>query len=480
MNNRREDIVFIINPSLWDNNMYPCGILCLSGYLEKNGFDNIILDSKISSRKVKNPLSEKIIVDKIKEIKPKIVCFSASHREFDEVVRINNALKQLDAGIFTLIGGPQPTFRAQDFLDNGFDFVCIGEGEVTLYNFVQEVFNQSYQWDKIKGLAWRSQAANIYNQQRELMTVEDINSVSRLPYEKIDQRYFDINIGTIRGLPLRGALLLTSRGCPFSCSYCGCNLIFGRKLRFRSFKNIEQEIKYLKEHYDIEGIWIVDDTFTIKKEHAQGVSRILKKYDIIWGCQSRVDTVDEELIKIMKEAGCVQIDFGVESGSQKILDEVVDKKTNIMQIRRAFALSKKYRIRRLANFMIGFPGETSEDFRKTEEIADLIDADVYIFAIATPLPGTRLYDLVNEKINPDEYALLDWNGSAITERLNKSEIKNLVAQRIRLHKKYLFRYITKSILAVDNYLFFLKEKYKLQRLVFVFKFLAAHLRDFKK
>jgi len=84
-------------------------------------------------------------------------------------------------------------------------------------------------------------------------------------------------------LPLKGALLLTSRGCPFNCSYCGCNLIFGRKLRFRSFENIEAEVKFLKEKLGIEGIWIVDDTFTIKKEHAIGVALILKKYGLIWG-----------------------------------------------------------------------------------------------------------------------------------------------------------------------------------------------------
>lgn len=254
-------------------------------------------------------------------------------------------------------------------------------------------------------------------------------------------------------------------------------MIFGRELRFRSFENIEQEIKYLKEQYDIEGIWIIDDTFTIKKEHAISVSHILKKYNIIWGCQSRVDTINEELIRVMREYGCVQIDFGVESGSQRILDDVIGKKTDIGQIRYAFSLAKKYKMRTLANFMIGFPTETCEDFNKTEKIADLIDADVYIFSIATPLPGTRLYELVNEKINPQEYSLLNWNGSIITERLNKSQIKNLVGERKRLHKKYFFKAIVKLILAREIYLFFLKKKYKCQRLIFVLKFFVRYIKQ---
>jgi len=474
---RERDIVFIINPSLWYQNMYPSGILYLSGYLEFGGFNNIILDSKISSKKIERSQREKMILSRINKIRPKIVCFSASHREFDEVVRMNNEIKKIDDDIVTIVGGSQPTYRGEDFLGNGFNFVCIGEGEVTLYEFVKEVLNKSYRWEKIDGLGWKSKEGNIFNQPRRLVNEDTINSVAIPPYDKIDKRYFDINVGTIRGLPLKGALLLTTRGCPFSCSYCGCNLIFGRKLRFKSLENIEREIKYLRDHYDIEGIWIVDDTFTIKEDHAISVSMILKKHNMIWGCQSRVDTINEKLIKIMKESGCVQIDFGVESGSQRILDDVIGKRTDIAQIIRAFSLARKYKIRTLANFMIGLPTETYDDIKKTEKIADLINANVYLFAIATPLPGTRLYDMVNEEISPHEYSLLDWNGSILTEKLNKSKIKNLVLEKDKLHKKYFPRTMMKSILSMGNYLFFFKRKYKYQRAKFVFNYFTKYIRE---
>lgn len=215
MSVRKEDIIFVINPSLWYENMYPSGILCLSGYLQEKGFDNIILDSKISFNKVDVAQREALILGSINELKPKIVCFSSSHREFNEVVRLNNAIKKMNNDIFTIVGGSQPTSRASDFLDNGFEFVCIGEGEVTLSEFLREVFNQSCRWADIKGLAWKDKDGNVFNQPRGLMSQEDINSVVRLPYENIDKRYFDINIGTIRGLPLKGALLLTSRGVSF-------------------------------------------------------------------------------------------------------------------------------------------------------------------------------------------------------------------------------------------------------------------------
>ncbi len=474
---RKEDIIFVVNPLLWYENMYPSGILYLSGYLKKMGFDNIILDSQLSQAKVGYSLREKLLLERIIQLNPRVVCFSSSHREFAEVVRMNYALKKANKDIFTIVGGSQPTYRFADFLDNGFDYSAIGEGEITLYEFVHEIFKGSSEWENINGLAWKSKGQIILNSPRTLMDEPKMNSLDVLPYDKIDQRYFDININIIRGLPLKGALLLTSRGCPFNCSYCGCNLIFGRKLRFRSFENIEAEVKFLKEKLDIEGIWIVDDTFTIKKEHAIGVARILKKYGLIWGCQSRVDTINEELITIMRESGCVQIDFGVESGNQRILDEIIGKKTNITQITEAFALAKKHKVRTLANFMLGFPTETYQELKDTESIADLIDADVYIFSIATPLPGTRLYELVNEDINPSEYSSLDWNGSELTERLNKSGIKNIFRERVRLHRKYLFNSLVKSIFSLENYFFFLKRTYKLRRLSFIFSLFYKCLKQ---
>ncbi|MBN1263799.1 MAG: B12-binding domain-containing radical SAM protein [Candidatus Pacebacteria bacterium] len=471
MKRRKKDIVFIINPSLWYQNMYPSGILCLSGYLENNGFKNTIIDSQISPQRILSSQREAAIFRKIKQIKPKLICFSASHREFNEVIRINQNIKKYNNKIITIVGGPQPTFRGEDFLKSGFDFICFGEGEKTLTEFAKEIFKKNPGFARIKGLGWKKKDKNIFNPPRELLTEAEINSVSRPPYEKIDPRFFEMDIATIRGLPVKGALLLTARGCPFSCSFCGCNLIFGKKLRFKSLKNIEKEVSYLKKHFKIEAVWLIDDTFTINKKHALAVAQILKKHQLIFNCQVRADTLDERLVKDLREAGCFQMDIGVESGSQRILDKIINKGTTINQIKNAFRLAKKYRIRTLANFMIGLPTETKNDLKKTEKLADEINADVYLFAIATPLPGTRFYEMVGEEISADEYGLLDWNGSPLTKRLNKSKIKNLVQEKERLRKKYLLRTLKKSFFSWENLKFFLKRKYKYQRLKFVLNYL---------
>jgi anaerobic magnesium-protoporphyrin IX monomethyl ester cyclase len=482
---RKEDIVFVISPSIWYENMYPSGILYLSSYLKRSGFENIILDSRLSKKQIGCRKREKMLVDRIKEINPRLVCFSSTNREFDEIVRMNYALKSAHPDIVTIVGGAQPTYRYSDFLDNGFDFVGIGEGELTLLEFVRELFSGLSRWGTIQGLVWKDRGRITVNPARNLMSEEEMNSFSLLSYKDIDSRYFNINLNIIRGLPLRGALLLTSRGCPFNCSYCGCNLIFGRKLRFRSLERIDEEVKFLKNELGIEGVWIVDDTFTINREHVIAVAAILQKYSLIWGCQSRVDTIDEELMAIMRRSGCVQIDFGVESGSQRILDEIIVKKTNKKQVVQAFELARKHTFRTLANFMVGLPTETCQDLKETEEMADLIDADVYVFSIATPLPGTRLYEMVGENIKPSEYSLLDFNGGELTERLNKSEIKNLRQERLRLHRKYSLKSVRRLIFSPQIYWFFLKRKHKLQRMGFVLKFLADRcviypLHDFQK
>jgi radical SAM superfamily enzyme YgiQ (UPF0313 family) len=455
--------------------MYPTGILCLSGYLEKTGYRTTVIDSAIFPGTLPaQGLREQAVIERVKALRPAVVCFSSTHREFAEACRLNKAVREALPGVFTIVGGSQPTYRASDFLENGFDFVCRGEGEKTLKEFCDMALSGRGEWNAIPGLCWNREGRPVFNPARELLTEAELDAAGVLPYEKIDPRYFGLNLMTIRGMPLRGALLLTTRGCPYNCSYCGCNLIFGRKLRFRSLKTLEAEVAYLKERFGVEGLWIVDDTFTVKRGHCEGVAAILKGHGMVWGCQSRVDTVDASLLEVMRESGCLQIDFGVESGSQRILDDIIGKRTKIPQVHEAFRACRRLGIRTLANFMVGLPTETYEDLALTHKVARQIAADAYIFSIATPLPGTRLYEMVNEHIGPQDYALLDWNGSCLTRKLNKSAISDLVREKERLYKKFLFRMLLRSFVSGANYRFFLTHDSKCSRLAFVAKSLARY------
>jgi anaerobic magnesium-protoporphyrin IX monomethyl ester cyclase len=475
MPGRAEDVVFIINPSLWHKPMYPTGVLCLSNYLESKGIPNRLLDSRLSRGKEGLATRMGRVLEAVRFLQPKVVCFSATHREFDEVVRMNEGIKDLNSGIRTIVGGSQPTYRYSDFIDNGFDFVCRGEGEKTLAEFVTEGVKKAPAWDGIDGLIFRDREKVIVNKGRKLLEEAELDSRVFPAYEKIDPRYFDYSVEIIRGLPVRGGLLLTTRGCPYDCSFCGCNAIFGRGLRFRPVESIEAELIELKSRRRVEAIWIVDDTFTVNKNHVAKIAELLRKYDMIWGCQSRVDTIDRPTIEIMKRCGCVQMDFGVESGSQRILDDVIGKKTKIEQVRKAFALAREYGIRTLANFMIGLPTETKEDLQATKKLAESIKADVYVFSIATPLPGTRLYELVGEEIGPHQYSALDWNGSSLTAQLNKSELRNIIVEKSRLKRKYLFRSVMKSVFVKKDLVLRLLRRDPIGRLRAILKFVPTHL-----
>jgi len=189
-----------------------------------------------------------------------------------------------------------------------------------------------------------------------------------------------------------------SRGCPHQCIYCASNLLFGRKVRHRSTENIIAEIKHLVNDYGIDGIKFVDDTFTMDKKRVIDFCKALKKekVKIKWACMTRVDAISEEILKEMKSAGCVQLDFGVESGSDRIL-KILKKGTNAEMIKNAFKLVKKHKMKTLATIIVNNPFETREDLERTFKLAKEISADCTLFFYFVPFPGTESYELAEKQ-----------------------------------------------------------------------------------
>jgi len=444
---RKEDILFITTPGRINNNHYSTGMLYVSSYLRSRGYDNIILEPKRSNNTseifVYQDLND--LMEFIKKNEPKLIGFSVTFFETSEVLKLIGKIKKISNAKF-VVGGPHPTSKPNDFIENGVDFVVIGEGEKTAYDLVKYI-DAGGDIHQINGLAWKNYGEIIINQPRKY--IDNIDDVPIPTYDKIDMAHFTgMNVAIIRGLPLKCATVVASRGCPFNCSFCGCNKVFGRKVRFRSADNVKEEIKLLKGRYGVEAIWFVDDTLTVSPKHVDNICKVMRKLRLKWGCQARVNSINEEMVYKMSKSGCIQLDFGVESGNDRILKDIIHKGTSIRQVKEAFRLCNKYKIRTMANFMIGLPTETKAEMEDTLKLAKELKADFYITTVATPIPGTDLFEMVGETLDIEDYGKMDWDSwkqNDFFNRFNKSEVKDIASLCIKYRNTLFWSSIFKLI-----------------------------------
>jgi anaerobic magnesium-protoporphyrin IX monomethyl ester cyclase len=192
--------------------------------------------------------------------------------------------------------------------------------------------------------------------------------------------------------------MITSRGCPYNCLFCDSHLTWGRKVRFRSAGNVVDEISMLVDTMGIKELIFYDDTFTLLKKRSDEICRSMRKekMDLSWGCLSRVDRIDKSTVSLMKKTGCHMMSFGIESGSQKML-EIMRKGINLDQAIAAMKLVRKERIDSTASFVLGIPGETKETMLETIEFAKRLNPTYALFFRAIPFPGTDLYFLGKSK-----------------------------------------------------------------------------------
>ncbi len=415
----------------------PMGLAYIAAVLERNNISVKILDANILNLTVGQVVSEAI------NWHADIVGVSIMTPAHNFAVAI---AKKLPDRILSAAGGPQATAIPETLLKEGFKVAARGEGE---YSFLKLVQGKTV--ENIDGLSFYENGQIIHNKPQEFFSPGELPLPARhlLINNGVDKPYYS---GGTQYFPW--ARIISSRGCPFNCNYCN-KLIFGRKIRFRTAENVMDEIDFLVQNYGVKEISFSDDCFNFDIERAKKIFDLIISRDykihIRFSNGLRADKIDEEFLEKAKKAGCYYIAYGIESGSQEILDKI-PKGITLRAIKKTVNLTKKIGIPMTGYFMVGLLWDTKETMQKTIDFAKELDLDVAQFTIAYPYPGTRMWNIIKE--NGGEIFFNNWEdfhhttaksiysmpGMATPEEINEMYRK--------AHRDYYFRvsYIIKHAL----------------------------------
>ena len=405
--------VLLLNPSVnlkkllgeYDKLMepMPCiGLAYIAAVLEKNGVEVQVIDDFAVGIGLEG------IMEKIREFKPDMVGISVLTPSANSAYTIAEAIRHHDKKIRIIFGNLHSSLFAKDILEKNLaDFVVLGEGESTITELVSTL-EVGGDIENVSGIMFKRGKEIIRTKPREI--IKDLDSLPYpawhlFPHEKYGALPF-VNIKR----PILG--LLGSRGCPYSCTFCSPKY-FRNIYRKRSAKSICDEIEHLIENFGAKQIAFMDLIFPLTKEQGmefcdEMIRRGLHK-KVVWTTETRVNSVDKELLKRMKEAGCGRIMYGIESGVQELLDKI-KKGFTLEQIRTAVKDARDVNLSTVGFFMLGLPGETKERSQQTIDFSKEIGLDFAKFAITTPFPGSQLFeDAVNEgKIDVEKIRNEDW------------------------------------------------------------------------
>jgi radical SAM superfamily enzyme YgiQ (UPF0313 family) len=360
----------------------PLGIAYLGAIAEQEGHEVNVIDCQAEK------LTYNAFRERISKETPDVIGVTATTLLYKSAMKLINIAKEAHPNAITMLGGSHGTFWDENALNEypTLDIVVRREGEITFKELLNNLQNK-ISLANVLGITLRQKDGKI------------IRTPDRPFIEDLDKLPFPAHhLLPLDALKRMGKVLfplITSRGCVFWCDFCSTVRMFGRGYRWRSPKNVVDEMQLVHDKYGVEQVTFYDDAFSVDRNRVLKICEELhaRKLDMIWDCGTRVDMVDRDLLKTMRDAGCIAVWLGVESGSEAILG-AMNKKIKLDQTRLAYKTAHDVGLMTIANVVLGFPGETEQTAKETIRFVKELNPDDVGFYVATPYPGTPMYDQV--------------------------------------------------------------------------------------
>lgn len=357
----------------------PLGLAYIASSCEAYGYEVKIFDSELIDGEVEQ------LIDTIMEFEPDFVGLTATTPLILSADTISRLVHDRNPNIKTMIGGPHATYLPEYTLSTtDFDALCIGEGEEVVVEYIKRL-EKNEPFNNIVGLMYKDDSGNILGNNIKAQT--KIHTTPLPARHLLDlSKYIDVP----RGINEPQDAIFTARGCPEKCAFC---ISADEKLRIRYVDDVLKELDEIVFKYGTKFIIISDDTFTQHKRKTIELCKAMidRQYNIRYICQTRLDRVDPEILEWLVKTGCYAICFGIESGSNRILKSM-RKDNDLEKIRQNVPMIKSFGFNMRATYILGWIDETEEEILETIKLAEEIDADENAFCIATPYPGTELWD----------------------------------------------------------------------------------------
>lgn len=388
----------------------PFSLMYLAGIAEQCGWEAQIVDMQTLNDKIPDA---------------DIYAVTSTSPQFPTTIKLSQRLDNEFPETPKIIGGPHISAEPDDLSKTNFNIGVLGEGENTLAKLLlhpEQIANSTCV--KIHGIG-----------------IENLDEIPFPARHLIDWSKYKRGIYWGNEKLASAVGIISSRGCPHNCIFCGSHVVFGRRVRFRSIENVIAEIKQVKSTMGYRGFGFFDDTFCLNKNRVYSLCEEFAKLDIVWRCLSRIDTIDKKLLASMRDSGCKEIILGFESGNQQILNNL-QKSVTVEQNLRAMKLVKESGIQLKIGIIVGSPGETWESIKDTMKLLRECPPDFWNVSVFTPYPGSAAW------ANPEKYKIKlltrdlnqfimvgkDFKGNVVveTEKMNKNDIEQARDEMIDL------------------------------------------------